>query len=119
LTHVNKFTLVLAAASFGLLAACGGKGDDTAGDKVAADADAAADSMENQADAMSNAGNQAAADSMNAQADATREAGERAEDAIDNADIQTSNPAATAKAVEEKAGLPTSTETATEAAKAK
>lgn len=115
---MNKAYLLLAAAGL-TLAACGGKGDDTTGDIVASDADKAADTMENQADAAANAGNQAAADQMNAQADATREAGQNAEEAIDESDVQTSNPAATAAKVEQQSGLPTSAETAADAAKNK
>ena len=116
---MRKSLMLLAVASFATLAACGGKGDDAAGDKVAADADAAADSMETKADAMSDAGNQPAADAMDAQADATRDAGEKAESAIDNADVKTDSPAGTAMAVEKQAGLPTSAETAADAAKGK
>lgn len=113
---MNKAYLLLATAGLAL-AACGGKGDDTAGDKVASDASAAADQMENQADAAADAGNQAAADQMNAQADATREAGEKAEEAIDEADVKTDNPAATAARIEQQSGLPTSADTAADAAK--
>lgn len=109
---MNKAYLVLAAAGL-TLAACGGKGDDAAGDKVASDADAAATTMENQADSM----NGAAADQMNAQADAVRDAGAQAEESIDDADVQTNNPAATAAKVEQQSGLPTSADTASEAAK--
>ncbi len=116
---MRKIYTLLAVASFATLAACGGKGDDAAGDKVASDADAAADKMENQADATADAGNQPAADAMNAQADATRDAGKKAEDAIDNADIKTDSPAGTAMAVEKQSGLPTSAETAKDAAKGK
>lgn len=78
---------LLAVASLSLLAACGGQGDDAAGDAVADQADAQADVIDQQADVADAAGNEAAAESLEAQADATREAGEAQEEAIDNADI--------------------------------
>lgn len=113
---MNKAYLLLTAAGLAL-AACGGQGDDTAGDKVASDAEATADQIEAQADAAADAGRDAAADQMDAQADAVREAGQNAEEAIDEADVKTNNPAATAAQVERQSGLPTSSDTAAEAAK--
>ena len=74
---------LLAAASLSLLVACGGQGDDTAGDQAAQQADASADAMEQQADQAADAGMDAQADAMSEQADATREAGEEQEEAID------------------------------------
>lgn len=113
-------TLMLAAvASLATLSACGGHNDDKTGNMVAKDADKAADAMETKADAASDMGNQPAADSMNAQADATRDAGKDADKAIDNADIKTDHPAATAQAIEKQSGLPTSADTAKKAAEGK
>ena len=116
---VKTFRVMLVAASFGVLVACGGQGDDTTGDIVANDADKAADTIEAQADVAADAGNEVAADVLNEQADATREAGADAEEAIDDADVDTNNPAASAAAIEQQSGLPTSAETAAEANQAK
>ena len=66
-----------------LLAACGGKGDDTLGEQ-------AQEAMENRADAMDAAADNMtgpAADMMEANAEATRDAGKAKEEAIDDADI--------------------------------
>lgn len=103
----------LLAAAFGVLTACGGQGDDATGDIVAKDADAAADTMEQQADAMGGA----AGDVVEGQAEAVREAGENAEEAIDDADIETNNPAASAAKIEAETGMPSSAETVNDAAK--
>jgi len=84
---VKTIHTLLAAASLTLLAACGGQGDDAAGDAVADQADAAATQMEQQAEQASDAGMEPQADALEQQADATREAGEQQEEAIDEADI--------------------------------
>lgn len=110
---MNSFKLLLAAASLGALAACGGEGDDQTGDIVARDSDAAADAMERGAENMSGA----AADIVEKQADAVREAGQQAEEAIDEADIKTANPAAAAARIEAQTGLPSTADTAEDAAK--
>ena len=72
-------------ASFLALAACGGSGDDAAGDNAADQADAIADNMEDAAD---NTGNEATEDALESNAAAIREQGEEKEEAIDDADIQ-------------------------------
>jgi hypothetical protein len=108
---IRSLTVALA---FGALAACGGQGDDAAGDIVERDAEAAAAVIEQKADALE-AGAEIQAGALEAQADAVRAAGEGTEEAIDDADIQTSNPAAAAAAVEAHTGMPTTSETMTEA----
>lgn len=79
--HVLKVAL---GASLFALAACGGKGDDSAAANVEANSDAAADNLDAMAD---NTSNQTVADELENRADATREAGEEKADAIDDADI--------------------------------
>lgn len=81
-----KFMLK-AAVGAGLLAlaACGGQGDDTAGDNVADSADAVADNLEEAAD---NTTNEVVEDRLEDKADAVREEGEAKEEAIDNADVK-------------------------------
>jgi len=69
------------------LAACGGQGDDTAGDNVADNYDAVADNMEDTADNMTN---ETAADALEDNAAAVREEGEDKEEAIDAADANAS-----------------------------
>ena len=80
-------TLLKAAMGAALLslAACGGAGDDAAGDNVAQQADAAADNMEDMAD---NTNNEAAEDALESNAAAIRENGQDKEEAIDDADVQ-------------------------------
>jgi hypothetical protein len=67
---MKKFFAPALVACFLALAACGGQGDDTAGDNVADQADAQADNMEVMADNMSGV----AEDNMEANASAVREA---------------------------------------------
>lgn len=73
----------ISAASLAMLTACGGKGDDTLGERAEEAADAKADNMDAMADNMSGP----AAENMEAKADAVREAGDAREDAIDDADV--------------------------------
>jgi hypothetical protein len=86
---MKPVTTMVAVATLALLSACGGAGDDAAGDTVAQNADMAADKMDQQADVLEDQGNEAAADALENQADATRQAGEAKEEAIDDADVQT------------------------------
>jgi len=84
---MNRFAKIISIAGFVVLAGCGGKGDDSAGDNVADNADAVADAMDNRADVLENQGLENQADALENQADATRAAGERQEEAIDKADV--------------------------------
>lgn len=88
---MKTFTRIIAVTAFMAVAACGGKGDDAAGDAVADNADAVADSMDNRADVLEDRGLENQADALENQADAVRDAGERKEEAIDDADINASN----------------------------
>jgi hypothetical protein len=79
--------ILKAALGAGLLAlaACGGQGDDAAGDNVADNYDAAADNYDAAAD---NTTNDVAEDALENKADALREEGEAKEEAIDEADVK-------------------------------
>ena len=80
---MNITLKVALAAGLLSLAACGGRGDDTAGDNAADAADAVADNMEDAADNMAN---DTAADALEDNASRVREAGEDKEEAIDESD---------------------------------
>jgi hypothetical protein len=86
---MRKFTVAILSASFMALAACGGSGDDTAGDNVADAAEAQAENLEAMVE---NTTNEAAADSLENQADAVEDAGEAKEEAIDDADVSAASP---------------------------
>lgn len=81
---MNRITKFIAVAGFAALAACGGQGDDTAGDNVADAYDNQADQLDAMADNTTNAVQE---DVLENQADALREEGERKEEAIDDADV--------------------------------
>ena len=85
MTRISK--LLLGAAFLGL-SACGGNGDDAAGENVQEAYENKADQM----DAMADNTSGAAEDSLEAQADQLRDIGAAKEEAIDDADI---NAAAT------------------------
>ena len=79
----SLLNVALGAAAL-TLAACGGQGDDAAGDNVADAAEAQADNLEAAAD---NTSNEAQADALENRADAIEDAGEAKEEAIDEADV--------------------------------
>jgi outer membrane PBP1 activator LpoA protein len=83
---MKKISFALVGAASLALAACGGQGDDTLGENVQENMEAAAENLEEQAD---NAAGAEAANLEN-QADQLREAGENAEEAIDEADVNAS-----------------------------
>lgn len=86
---MKMISKALVGAAFLALAACGGKGDDAAGDNVADAYDNQADQLDAMAD---NTTNEVREDVLENKADALRETGEKKEEAIDDADV---NAAAT------------------------
>jgi hypothetical protein len=84
---MKKLSFAVVGAAALALAACGGQGDDTAGDNVADNYDAAAENLEAAADNATGA----EAANLEAQADALEETGEQKEEAIDEADVNASN----------------------------
>lgn len=79
---MKKLSFAIVGAAALALAACGGQGDDAAGENVQ-------ENLENAADAMdANASENAVLEN---QADALSEEGEQAEEAIDEADVNAAN----------------------------
>lgn len=93
---MKKMSFAIVGAAALALAACGGKGDDSLGDNVNDNYEAAADNLEAMAD---NTTNGAEAASLENQADALEAEGDRKEDAIDDADVNAANGAGAAAAV--------------------
>ena len=93
---MKKMTFALVGAASLALAACGGQGDDSLGENVQENYEAAADNMEAMAD---NTGNAAEAATLENQADALEAEGARKEEAIDDADVNASNAAQSNAAV--------------------
>jgi hypothetical protein len=91
--QMKKLSFAIVGAATLALAACGGKGDDTLGDNVADNYEAASDNLEMMAD---NTANGAEAAVLENQADALEAEGARKEEAIDEADANaaTANSAA-------------------------
>ena len=93
--HVGKKGIFMKKISFAVvgaaalaLAACGGQGDDAAGENVQENFEAAAENLEAAAD---NTANAAEAAALENQADALEDQGEKAEEAIDEADVNAAN----------------------------
>lgn len=77
------FNSILAGGMLAL-AACGGQGDDAAGDNVAEAAEAQAENLEAMAD---NTSNEAVTEALETRADVVEEGGAAMEEAIDEADV--------------------------------
>ena len=93
---MKKLSFALVGAASLALAACGGKGDDSLGDNVNDNYEAASDNLEAAAD---NAATPAEAATLENQADALEAEGARKEEAIDDADVNAANAAAADAAV--------------------
>jgi ABC-type glycerol-3-phosphate transport system substrate-binding protein len=92
---MKKISFALVGAAAIALAACGGQGDDSLGENVQENYEAAADNLE----AASDNATGAEAATLENQADALEEEGARKEEAIDDADVNAQNGAASAAAV--------------------
>jgi ABC-type glycerol-3-phosphate transport system substrate-binding protein len=86
---MNKISFALVGAASLALAACGGQGDDSLGENVQENYDAAAENLET----MSENASGATAETLENQAEALETEGARKEEAIDEADVNASNPA--------------------------
>ena len=93
---MKKISFALVGAASLALAACGGSGDDSLGDNVNDNYEAAADNLEAAAD---NTGNAAVSATLENQAEALEAEGDRKEEAIDEADVNAQNSAAATAAV--------------------
>lgn len=90
---MNKVSFALVGAAALALAACGGQGDDSLGENVQENFEAASENLEAMAD---NTGNAAEAATLENQAEALEAEGARKEEAIDEADVNASSPNAAA-----------------------
>jgi ABC-type glycerol-3-phosphate transport system substrate-binding protein len=93
---MKKMTFALVGAAALALAACGGRGDDSLGENVQENFEAQAENLEAVAD---NTVNDAAAATLENQAEALEAEGDRQEEAIDEADVNAANAAEAAAAV--------------------
>ena len=84
---MKKLSFALVGAAALALAACGGQGDDAAGDNAADNLEAQADNLEAAADNATGA----EAANLEAQADALENQADATEEAIDEADVNASN----------------------------
>ena len=86
---MKKISFALVGAASLALAACGGSGDDSLGDNVNNNYEAAAENLEAAAGNASGA----TAETLENQADALETEGDRKEEAIDEADVNAASPA--------------------------
>jgi hypothetical protein len=84
---MKKLSFAVVGAAALALAACGGQGDDAAGENVQENLEAQAENLDAAAD--NAAGAEAA--NLEAQADALEQQGQDAEEAIDEADVNAAN----------------------------
>jgi uncharacterized protein YidB (DUF937 family) len=87
---MKKLSFAIVGAASLALAACGGSGDDAAGENIQEGAEAQAENLDMMA---GNAANGAEAEALGNQADQLREAGAAAEENIDDADVNAGNAA--------------------------
>ena len=90
---MKKMSFALIGAASLALAACGGQGDDSLGENVQENFEAASDNVEAMAE---NTANPAEAATLETQAVALEAEGARKEEAIDEADVNASDANATA-----------------------
>jgi hypothetical protein len=93
---MKKISFALVGAAALALSACGGQGDDSLGENVQENYEAASENLEAMAD---NTGNAAEAATLENQADALEAEGARKEEAIDDADVNAANSTASNAAV--------------------
>jgi len=86
---MKKISTALAGAAFLALAACGGQGDDAAGENVQENYENQAEQLEDLAD---NTTNEVQSDALENQADQLEETGAAKEEAIDDADVTLRRP---------------------------
>ena len=85
---MKKMSFALAGAASLALAACGGQGDDSLGENVQENYEAASENLEAMAE---NTANSAEAATLENQAEALETEGARKEEAIDEADVNASD----------------------------
>ena len=84
---MKKIAFAIVGAASLALAACGGQGDDAAGDAIEDNMEAQAENL----DALADNAAGAEADALANQADQLEEQGEKAEEAVDDADTTNQN----------------------------
>lgn len=84
---MRTLRLFAAAAAMVAVSACGGQGDDAAGEAVEEQYDAASERLDEQADTADEMGNEILADELETKADSLENTGDVLEEKIDDADI--------------------------------